>query len=151
MRRLAPDGLPHPPEAYVFGDKCGGRLLEHKTAWGNACRRAGIVGLHCHDLRREAGSRLLEAGVPLHVVSAWLGHASVNQTATYLSINLPQLHDAKAKLEAALTAAAEAARLAAEQAAREAAARDAACNLLAISEEGLREAGTPTHPTYGVH
>jgi hypothetical protein len=53
---------------------------------------------------------LLEAGVGLHVVSAWLGHSSVAQTSTYLSINTPQLQDARTKLEAALKAAEEAAK-----------------------------------------
>jgi integrase len=34
------------------------------------------VGLHFHDLRREAGSRWLEGGVPLHKVRDRLGHAN---------------------------------------------------------------------------
>src|SRR5437762_3516622 len=38
-----------------------------------------------HDLRREAGSRWLEGGVPLQVVRDWLGHANVSQTSTYLA------------------------------------------------------------------
>jgi integrase-like protein len=101
MRRTAADGQPHPQEAFVFGTATGERIVEHKTAWGNAVRRAGLTNLHTHDLRRESGSRLLEAGVSLHVVSVWLGHSNVSQTSTYLSINLPQLHAAKVLLEAA--------------------------------------------------
>lgn len=42
------------------------------------------VDLHFHDLRREAGSRWLDAGVPLHRIQKWLGHANISQTSTYL-------------------------------------------------------------------
>ena len=43
------------------------------------------IDLHFHDLRHEAGSRLLEAGVPLHHVQAMLGHENLSQTSTYLN------------------------------------------------------------------
>ncbi|MBE3133295.1 MAG: tyrosine-type recombinase/integrase, partial [Acidobacteria bacterium] len=32
------------------------------------------IDLHFHDLRHEAGSRLLESGWPLHYVQHMLGH-----------------------------------------------------------------------------
>jgi hypothetical protein len=35
-------------------------------------------------LRREAGSRLLEEGWPLHEIQLMLGHTSLSQTADYL-------------------------------------------------------------------
>ena len=44
-----------------------------------------VIDLHFHDLRHEAGSRLLEAGWPLHHVQEMLGHANVSQTSTYLN------------------------------------------------------------------
>jgi site-specific recombinase XerD len=43
------------------------------------------IDLHFHDLRHEAGSRLLEAGWPLHHVQHMLGHANLSQTSTYLN------------------------------------------------------------------
>ena len=43
------------------------------------------IDLNFHDLRREAGSRWLEGGVPLHTVRDWLGHTSVAQTSVYLA------------------------------------------------------------------
>ncbi len=48
--------------------------------------RAALRGidLHFHDLRREAGSRWLDSGVPLHRIQKWLGHANISQTSTYL-------------------------------------------------------------------
>ena len=41
----------------------------------------------------EAGSRMLEAGWPLHHVQRMLGHADVKQTATYLNAERVGLHD----------------------------------------------------------
>ena len=32
MRRHAPDGTPHPPEAYIFGNEVGERIQSVKTA-----------------------------------------------------------------------------------------------------------------------
>ena len=62
-----------------------------KTAWNGwngTCRRAKIEDLHFHDLRREAGSRWMDAGVPLATIQRWLGHANVSQTSTYLAASL---------------------------------------------------------------
>ena len=42
-------------------------------------------GLHFHDLRREAGSRWMDAGVPLATIQRWLGHHNISQTSTYLA------------------------------------------------------------------
>ena len=56
-------------------------------------QRAGITDLHFHDLRHEAGSRLLEAGWPLHHVQEMLGHADLKQTSTYLNVTQVGLQD----------------------------------------------------------
>ncbi len=93
MRRHDAAGEPHPPSAFVFGSEIGTRVLDVKTAWRAACARAKIEGLHLHDLRREAGSRWLDGGVPLHVVRDWLGHTSVAQTSTYLATTTKAQHD----------------------------------------------------------
>jgi integrase len=100
MRRNGPDGEPHPPEAYVFGNEIGQRVITVKTAWRLACRRAKIADLHFHDLRREAGSRWLEGGVPLQIIQAWLGHANIDQTSTYLSATAAAQHSAMGQYEA---------------------------------------------------
>lgn len=44
------------------------------TANLTAASRAALdaIDLHFHDLRREAGSRWLEGGVPLHTIRDWL-------------------------------------------------------------------------------
>ena len=67
------------------------------TAWRAACRRAGVAGLRMHDLRREAGSRWVDTGVPLHLVQRWLGHANTSQTSTYL-----QADSSSARTQAAM-------------------------------------------------
>jgi integrase len=80
-------------DLYVFGNGLGERIRDIRTAWQNTCERAGIDDLHGHDLRREAGSRKLEQGWPLHAVSKWLGHAKITMTATYLNVDADYLHE----------------------------------------------------------
>lgn len=84
-RRNDPAGEPLPPAAFVFGDEVGRRRQSIKTAWRLTCERAGIKDLHFHDLRREAGSRWMDAGVPLATIQRWLGHHNISQTSTYLA------------------------------------------------------------------
>jgi integrase len=71
------------------------------TANLDAESRATLEGidLHFHDLRREAGSRWLEGGVPLHTIRDWLGHTSIAQTSTYLAGIIRTQHDAMEQFE----------------------------------------------------
>ena len=99
MRRLGPDGKPQPSSAFVFGSPVGDQAQSLYWDWKKAVLKANgypplprtyslqyrSVDLRFHDLRREAGSRWLEGGVPLHVVRDWLGHANISQTSTYLA------------------------------------------------------------------
>jgi integrase len=64
----------------------------HTPQWTRSNKLTGIslaalhaIDLPFHDLRHEAGSRLLEAGWPLHHVQEMLGNANVSQTSTYLN------------------------------------------------------------------
>jgi hypothetical protein len=50
-------------------------------------------------LRHEAGSRLLEAGWPIHHVKEMLGHANLSQTSTYLNAGKMGLHDSMKRFE----------------------------------------------------
>jgi integrase len=88
-----PAGNPHPPIGFVFGDRIGRQVKDPKKAWLKCCREAGITELHFHDLRHEAGSRMLEAGWPLHHVQAVLGHADAKTTSGYLNATLQHLID----------------------------------------------------------
>jgi integrase len=57
------------------------------------------INLHFHDLRREAGSRWLDAGLPLHQVQRWLGHTNISQTSTYLAVTDTGADEAMAKFD----------------------------------------------------
>ncbi len=121
MNRTDPNGKEFGPLAYVFGDELGHQNKGLKQAWQtlvlkahghtptwawkkgktrkgtgtlSAASRAAYraIDLHFHDLRHEAGSRLLEAGWPLHEVQQMLGHANLEQTSTYLNATLRGMH-----------------------------------------------------------
>ena len=101
MRVHGPDGKEHRADAYVFGNECGEQVTSIRTAWTLTCQRAGIRGLHFHDLRREFASRLLESSANLHDVQLFLGHANITQTSTYLSSTPVRLERALARMEGA--------------------------------------------------
>ena len=52
--------------------------------WRATCATANVDDLHFHDLRREFGSRFLEAGNDVYMRDV-LGHTSVTMTNTYLA------------------------------------------------------------------
>ena len=124
MRRFDPAGQPHAADRYVFGTDIGGRLLGFERAWHAAVLRAHgytptrtstanltpesraalkSIALHFHDLRREAGSRWMDGGVPIATIQRWLGHSNVSQTSTYLAGTQTSEHDALARYEARRT------------------------------------------------
>jgi len=104
IAKVGPDGADRNPEEFVFGDVTGAQVRSVKTAWRATCRRAGIDDLRFHDLRHEAGSRLVEAGWPLHYVQAMLGHSNLKQTSTYLNVPLGGLEEAMRKYDQQRTA-----------------------------------------------
>ncbi|MGE3520425.1 MAG: tyrosine-type recombinase/integrase [Vicinamibacterales bacterium] len=93
------DDEPTPGTSYVFGNAIGQRHGAIKTAWRFACTKAGIEDLHFHDLRREAGSRWMEAGVSLATIQKWLGHTNISQTSTYLATTATGEHEAMRRFE----------------------------------------------------
>lgn len=120
MRRLDPAGHPLPADGYVFGNEIGEQVKSHKRAWSTAVLKAHghrprytktghlvdasraalrTIDLHFHHLRREAGSRWLEGGVPLHTIRDWLGHTNIAQTSTYLAGTMKTQHDAMRRFE----------------------------------------------------
>jgi integrase len=58
---------------YVFHFE-GRRIGDFRKSWATACKRAGVPGLLFHDLRRTAGRRLEDAGVPRSVAIRITGH-----------------------------------------------------------------------------
>jgi len=107
LLRIGPMGTNRPADHFVFGDAIGGRPGNPRKAWETAvlkshgveptwtgnkgfsdAARAALrsIDLHFHDLRHEAGSRMLEAGWPLHHIQRMLGHADLKMTSIYLNV-----------------------------------------------------------------
>ncbi len=75
----------------------GKPIARYRTAWAAACRRAKIADPpHVHDLRRTAGTRMLEAGADLVTVRDVLGHSTVSTTERYLAPATRRIREALA-------------------------------------------------------
>lgn len=62
-----------------------------QAAWMRACARAGLEGVHFHDLRHSAASAMVNAGVPLYDVGAVLGHRDPRSTGRYAHLTAGRL------------------------------------------------------------
>lgn len=121
LRRYDPYGEEFTPDAYVFGNEVGERLKNYQKAWSTLRLRAIVHGphwgpkgrflpccreqlrkmnLHMHDLRREAGSRLLERGADLHTVQLFLDHANISTSSRYLKPSKLALHTTIQRIDA---------------------------------------------------
>jgi integrase len=121
LRRYDPDGEEFGSDAYVFGNEVGERLKNYQKGWSTLRLRAlghgphwgpngrflpccreqlGKMNLHMHDLRREAGSRLLERGADLHTVQLFLDHANISTSSRYLKPTKLALHTAIQRIDA---------------------------------------------------
>jgi integrase len=121
LAKTDPTGKDFGAEAFVFGDVVGQQVSDIKRPWETCVLKAhghtltytrthalsaasrealSAANLTFHDLRHEAGSRLLEAGWPLHNVSHMLGHANIAQTSTYLNATKVGLQDSMRRLDA---------------------------------------------------
>jgi integrase len=123
MRRTDPAGQAFGPSAFVFGNEVGEAAEFPKKAWTTTiCKAHGITpvwdggrldaacraaldaihngdGLTFHDLRHEAGSRLIEKGWKLHAVRDWLGHKDISTTSRYLNISADGLAETMQQME----------------------------------------------------
>ncbi len=71
-------------------------------AWRRIRRRAGLDDVRIHDLRHSAASDALNAGVPLEVVSAILGHRSFRTTQRYAHLANSVAREGTAKMTRAI-------------------------------------------------
>lgn len=60
-------------------------------AWKPALERAGITGLHFHDLRHEAASRLFEKGLNVMEVASITGHKTLQMLKRYTHLRAESL------------------------------------------------------------
>jgi integrase len=124
-RRKGPDGEALGVDALVFGTDTGEPVQRrHAHAlWEKVREKAGILsttedrdrGLAFHDLRAEAGSELLEAGVDIKKVSEALGHTTITMTQDYMRGRVGSLREAFEQRDAARTARAAAKKRAQEK------------------------------------
>jgi integrase len=80
-------------DGLVFTDSVGRPLLPEYVSHAFARSRtaAGIPPARFHDLRHSAATIMLAEGVPLAVISEWLGHAGIAITASHYAGVVPAL------------------------------------------------------------
>jgi integrase len=80
-------------DGLVFTDAVGRPLRPEAVSreFGKARDRAGVPRIRFHDLRHSAATALLSAGVPLAVISEWLGHSGIAITAAEYAAVVPEL------------------------------------------------------------
>ena len=72
-------------------------------AFVTARERSGVPRIRFHDLRHSAATALLAEGVPLAVISEWLGHSGIAITASAYAAIVPELRqDAADAMDRAL-------------------------------------------------
>jgi integrase len=82
-------------DGYLFPRRRGYPWYYYRRAWEKAVKRARLDdSLKFHDLRHCTSSYLVQAGVPLYVVSQILAHAKVVSTQRYSHLHTDQLRDA---------------------------------------------------------
>lgn len=67
-----------------------------KKSFARTCKKAGIEGVSPHTVRHTTGTFLRE-GVPLEVVSEWLGHSNLEITKSVYAKTTPAFFDDAAK------------------------------------------------------
>ncbi|MDY0041728.1 MAG: site-specific integrase [Desulforhabdus sp.] len=63
-------------------------LAKHLHNAASACPSLGKKRLHPHSMRHSTAVHLLKSGVDLSTIASWLGHASVNTTNKYATMDL---------------------------------------------------------------
>lgn len=76
----------------------------NNTGWRMGCVRAGLPGLHLHDLRHTFGYRLRQAGVDKQTRSELLGHTTSDMTEHYSMADLDMLYREANKITAPIHA-----------------------------------------------
>jgi integrase len=70
-----------------------GHLTSLKERWRELLKRAGIVDLRIHDLRRTLGSWQAAQGASLQIIGKSLGHKSQAATVIYSQLNLDPVRE----------------------------------------------------------
>lgn len=90
----------HCQKVYVFCNEHGNKIQSFKKTIANAVKKAGLKKTSCHTLRKSLGSKLVQAGVSLQVVSKILGHSNTQVTEKhYAFLANKNLQEAVSKLD----------------------------------------------------
>src|SRR5438128_2205714 len=65
----------------------GGRIVDIRAGFLNACKRAGLTDLHFHDLRHTFASQFVMSGASLFALQEILGHKSPAMAARYAHVS----------------------------------------------------------------
>ncbi|HKD03944.1 MAG TPA: site-specific integrase [Terriglobales bacterium] len=84
---------------YVFFGERGRPVSKHLNGWKEACERAGLGGLHFHDLRRTAVRDMKRAGVADSVAKKISGHETDSMFRRYDIINEADMVDAAQQVD----------------------------------------------------
>lgn len=98
--RTDANGDDKPATCAVLSNECSEPIRSFDTAWKIARAKAGLKDLRWHDLRREFGSRFLEAGGHLIQAQQLLGHADPGMTRRYLNLGDESLKAAQQRMTA---------------------------------------------------
>lgn len=90
-----------PASPWVFCNKEGEQIGSIRRSFNTACRRAGLVDFHIHDLRHTCAAWLISAGVAMVEVRDLLGHASITMTERYAHLAPENVRAAVATLDIA--------------------------------------------------
>lgn len=103
VRMLHPEGSPWLFPG-IMDNADGAKPYAHSTLSGQLGRWQKVMGVrdetgqpvrvHAHQFRHTVGTRLINAGVPQHVIQKLLGHASPRMTARYAQIHDHTVRDA---------------------------------------------------------
>ncbi len=93
----------YPECPWVFSYR-GRHIGEHLKGWHEACKTAGLPGLHFHDLRRSAVRAMERAGIPRHVAMGISGHRTEAVYRRYDIVSGRDLKEAGQKLAGYLDA-----------------------------------------------
>jgi len=72
-------------------------LRKHARTASESAKTLASKRVHPHVVRHTSATHLLQAGVDLVAISHWLGHASIETTNRYATVNLETKRDAVAK------------------------------------------------------
>jgi len=92
-------------EEYIFPghEKGNGGWNHYAAAFEYAVSRANLSDVTFHTLRHSCASYLVQAGIPLYVISQILGHKTLAMTARYSHLAVDNLRDALTALSQRLS------------------------------------------------